>query len=105
MPTAAADPVEVQRARRLCTAMRQAGVQHVIYNGSAGRGSKAGISQACAKLHLTNLRASLHHTLCAEAWMCLLGFHCTINFYQVVLFPFFSVGYLHELVASQDQAN
>jgi nucleoside-diphosphate-sugar epimerase len=43
---AAADPAELERARRLAAALAAAGVTHVVYNSSAGRGCGWGISQA-----------------------------------------------------------
>ncbi|GAB4821514.1 hypothetical protein N2152v2_008560 [Parachlorella kessleri] len=66
---AAADPAEVSRARALRIAMHRAGVRHVVYNSSAGRGCRVKVSQMEQKhavedmlagaLPLTSLQATL----------------------------------------------
>ena len=61
---ASADTTEVQRGTALATLLKQAKAQHIIYNGSAGRGSNAGVSQvhtalappACHLCHNTKSR-------------------------------------------------
>lgn len=41
----AADPQELSRGKALVELLKQNGTQMLVYNGSAGRGSNAGISQ------------------------------------------------------------
>lgn len=63
-----ADPKEVRRARRLAAEMRQAGVQHVVFCGAAGR--RSGLCSRQVRRHAqpsTPTRAAAWDA-CIKAW-------------------------------------